>query len=140
MPADLLAATLAREPGAVTVDAAERAIASLERDGALHAARGLDHGRHWTTDAALARESESIALMRAGQGAEKTLMRRWIAETKLHRGRLNQGPEGGVQDHPRVEGSGAGRAGLCRNPELGITACPNCDMSWTISLAISRLE
>ena len=31
--ADLLAATLAREPGAVTVDAAERAIASLEREG-----------------------------------------------------------------------------------------------------------
>ena len=33
--------------------------------------RGLDHGRHWSTDAALARESEAIMLMRAGQGAEK---------------------------------------------------------------------
>ena len=66
--ADLLAATPAREPGAVTVDAAERAIAALEREGGLHAARGLDHDRHWTTDAALARESETIALMRAGQG------------------------------------------------------------------------
>ena len=95
--ADLLAATLAREPGAVTVDAAERAIASLERDGSLHAARGLDHGRHWTTDAALARESETIALMRAGQGAEKTVMRRWVAETKLHRGRLNEGQKEAVK-------------------------------------------
>jgi len=95
--ADLLAATLAREPGAVTVDAAERAIAALQRDGALHAARGLDHGRHWSTDAALARESETIALMRAGQGAEKTVMRRWVAETKLHRGRLNEGQKEAVK-------------------------------------------
>ena len=95
--ADLLAATLAREPGAITVDAAERAIAALERDGALHAARGLDHGRHWSTDAALARESETIALMRAGQGAEKTVMRRWVAETKLHRGRLNEGQKEAVK-------------------------------------------
>ncbi len=95
--ADLLAATLAREPGAVTVDAAERAIAGLERDGSLHAARGLDHGRHWTTDAAMARESETIALMRAGQGAEKTVMRRWVAETKLHRGRLNEGQKEAVK-------------------------------------------
>ena len=95
--ADLLAATLAREPGAVTVDAAERAIAALERDGSLHAARGLDHGRHWTTDAAMARESETIALMRAGQGAEKTVMRRWVAETKLHRGRLNEGQKEAVK-------------------------------------------
>ena len=95
--ADLLAATLAREPGAVTVDAAERAIAAFEREGGLHAARGLDHGRHWTTDAALARESETIALMRAGQGAEKTVMRRWVAETKLHRGRLNEGQKEAVK-------------------------------------------
>ena len=95
--ADLLAATLAREPGAVTVDAAERAIAALERAGSLHAARGLDHGRHWTTDAAMARESETIALMRAGQGAEKTVMRRWVAETKLHRGRLNEGQKEAVK-------------------------------------------
>ena len=95
--ADLLAATLAREPGAVTVDTAERAIAALERDGALHAARGLDYGRHWSTDAALARESETIALMRAGQGAEKTVMRRWVAETKLHRGRLNEGQKEAVK-------------------------------------------
>ena len=95
--ADLLAATLAREPGAVTVDAAERAIATLERDGGLHAARGLDHGRHWTTDAAMARESETIALMRAGQGAERTIMRGWIAETKLRKGRLNEGQKQAVK-------------------------------------------
>ena len=95
--ADLLAATLAREPGAVTVEAAERAITALERDGSLHAARGLDHGNHWTTDAALARESETIALMRVGQGAEKTVMRRWVTEARLHRGRLNEGQKEAVK-------------------------------------------
>ena len=95
--ADLLATALAREPGAVTVDAAERAIAALERDGGLHAARGLDHGKHWTTDAALARESETIALMRASQGTERIIMRRWIAETKLHRGCLNEGQKEAVK-------------------------------------------
>ena len=95
--ADLLAAVPAREPGAVTVEAAERAIAALERDGGLHAARGLDHGRHWTTDAAMARESETIALMRADQGAERTIMRGWIAETKLRKGRLNEGQKEAVK-------------------------------------------
>ncbi len=94
---DLLAATLARDPGALTVDAAERAIAALERGGSLHAATGLDHGRHWSTDAAMARESETIALMRASQGAEKMVMRRWVAETKLHRGRLNEGQKESVK-------------------------------------------
>ena len=77
--ADLLAATLAREPGAVTVDAAERAIAGLENRGVLHVVTGLDHGRCWSTDAAIARESETVALMRAGQGTEKTIMRRRVA-------------------------------------------------------------
>ena len=94
---DLLAATLGRDPGAVTVAAAEQAIASLERQGGLHAARGLDHGRHWTTDAALARETETLDLMRAGQGAEKAIMRGWVAETKLHRGRLNEGQKAAVK-------------------------------------------
>ena len=94
---DLLAAVLAREPGAVTVEAAERAVSDLEREGGLHAARGLDHGRHWTTDAAMGRESEAIALMHAGQGSGKAIMRRWIAETKLHGGRLNEGQKEAVK-------------------------------------------
>ena len=94
---DLLAAALAREPGAVTAEAAERVIAGLEREGGLHAAKGLESGKHWTTDAAMARESEAIALMRAGQGVGKTIMRGWIAETKLHGGRLNKGQKEAVK-------------------------------------------
>ena len=89
--ADLLAATLGCDPGAVSVDAAERAIGAMARDGRLHNAKGLDHGRNWTTDATVARESETIALMRAGQDASKTVMRRWVVETRLHRGRLTEG-------------------------------------------------
>ena len=94
---DLLAAALSREPGAVTIKAAERGVAELERRGGLHAAKGLDRGRCWTTDAALARESETLALMRAGQGAGKTIMRRWVAETRLHRGRLTEGQKEAVK-------------------------------------------
>ena len=48
-------------------------------------------------DAAMARESEAIALMRAGQGAGKTIMRGWIAETRLHGGRLNEGQKEAVK-------------------------------------------
>ena len=94
---DLLAAALGREPGKVTVEAAERAVSALKEGGGLHAARGLGHGKHWTTDAALARESETIALMRAGRGSGKAIMRGWIATTKLHRGRLNEGQKEAVR-------------------------------------------
>ena len=51
----LLAATLGRDPGAVTVEEAEQAVHGMQRDGRLHAAMGLKHGKHWATDAALAR-------------------------------------------------------------------------------------
>ena len=95
--ADLLATALSRDPGAVTIEAAERAVAELERQGGLHAATGLDHGRCWTTDVAIARESETIALMRAGQGVGKTVMKRWVVETKLHRGRLTEGQKEAVK-------------------------------------------
>ena len=94
---DLLAAALGRDPGAVSVAAAERAIAALGHEGSLHAVRGLDHGRHWTTNAALGRESETIALMQAGQGVEKAIMRGWITETKLRNGRLNEGQKAAVK-------------------------------------------
>ena len=118
---ELLAATLGRDPGAISVARAERAIAALKQEGSLHAARGLDHGRHWTTDAALGRESETIALMRAGQGVEKAIMRGWITETKLHRGRLNEGQKAAVKAilaaKDRVIGV-QGYAGTCKTTIL----------------------
>ena len=93
----LLAATLGQNPGAVTVEAAETAIGEMQRNGRLHAATGLGHGKYWTTDAALAKESETIALMQTGQGKSKPVMKRWVAETKLHRGRLNEGQKEAVK-------------------------------------------
>ena len=47
----------------------------LERGWKRQAKRGIDHGKHWSTDEALAREFETIALRRVGQRAEKTVMR-----------------------------------------------------------------
>ena len=95
--ASLLAATLGQDPGAVSVESAEQAIGAMQRNGHLHEATGLGHGKHWTTDAALAKESETIALMQGGQGKSKPVMKRWVAETKLHRGRLNEGQKEAVK-------------------------------------------
>ena len=105
---DLLTAVLARDPGPVTVEAAEKAIADLAGDGTLHRAgmglpRARGHAVGWTTDAALARESETIALMRARQGKGPRMMRRWVATTRLHRGRLNEGQKEAVRQIPAAE-------------------------------------
>ena len=94
---DLLAATIARQPGAVAIGDAERAIAGLERDGALHAANLPVPGESYTTDRALADERETISLIERGQGAVRPVMRRWIATPLLHRGRLNTGQREAVK-------------------------------------------
>ena len=62
--ADLLAAALSQEPGSATVREAEWAVEALERDGKLHGAMGPEYGRHWATEAAVAREWETVGLMR----------------------------------------------------------------------------
>ena len=95
--ADALAAALAWRPGAVSVEAAERALGDLERGGRLHTAPGL-HGRDdLTTDRALADERETIGLMRGGQGRGRTVMRSWIAQAYLHKGALTQGQREAVK-------------------------------------------
>ena len=95
--ADLLAATLGLDPGAVSIKAVEKTVERMEARGDLHAATEANHGRHWATDAVIAREAETIALMRAGQGTGKIVMKRWVVETKLHRGRLNEGQKEAVK-------------------------------------------
>ena len=95
--ADLLAAALSQEPGSATVREAESAIEVLERDGKLHEAIGPEHGRHWATEAAVAREWETVERMREGKDAGERLMRRWVATAKLHRGRLNEGQKEAVK-------------------------------------------
>ncbi len=95
--ADLLAATLSHEPGSATVQEAEWAVEVLERDGKLHGAIGPEHSRHWATEAAVAREWETMERMREGKNAGERLMRRWVATAKLHRGRLNEGQKEAVK-------------------------------------------
>ncbi len=95
--ADLLAAALSQEPGSATVREAEWAIEVLERDGKLHGAIGPEHGKHWATEAAVARELETVERMREGKDAGERLMRGWVATAKLHRGRLNAGQKEAVK-------------------------------------------
>ena len=63
---DLLAAVLARDPGAVTVDAAEKAIAELANNGTLHrAGMGLPRENHAPVD-----RHDTVAPRPAQRGAE----------------------------------------------------------------------
>ena len=112
---DLLTATLAWNPGKVSIEEAEAAVGLMEKEGTLHAARTPVLGDALTTDKALIDETETIALMERGQSRSKPVMRKWIASPLLHNGRLTQGPEGGGDHDPVLEGPGRWRAGLCRH-------------------------
>ena len=93
---DLLAAALAWNPGAISIDAAEKAVGRLEQAGALHATRAEILGDSLTTDKALADEKEVIALMERGRGASKPVMRSWMVGPRLHNGRLTVGQKEAV--------------------------------------------
>ena len=94
---DLLAATLAWRPGAVTIDGARQAIARLEKTGALHAADLPVPGRSFTTDKALADEKETIALMHAGRGRGAAAMRGRTVDKALRNGPLTAGQKDAVK-------------------------------------------
>ena len=106
--ADLLAATLAWNPGAVSVEAAERAVEDLTREGRLHAAPALESGDGMTTDKAVADERETIGLMRDGRDRGRVPMRSWMVSAHLHKGPLTQGQKDAVKlilsDKDRVVG------------------------------------
>ena len=93
---DLMAATLAWKPGAVSVDAADEAIDAACRDGRLHAAPAFCGGEGMTTDTALADERETIGLMRIGQDRGEVLMRRRKVQQHLHKGPLTDGQKQAV--------------------------------------------
>ncbi len=80
--ADLLAAALAWQPGAVSVEAAEKALGDLEGQGRLHAAPALHTGDGMTTDKALVDERETIGLMRDGQDRGRAAMRSWMVRAR----------------------------------------------------------
>ena len=50
-----------------------------------------------TTDKAIANETETISLMRGGQGRSRPVMRSWIVGPLLHRGRLTFGQKAAVK-------------------------------------------
>ena len=88
---DLLAAALAFSPGAPSIEAIERAVGDLKRDGRLHDAPALEGGNGLTTDKAVAQERETVGLMRAGEGRAR---RRCAAGSSIDisaRGRLRPG-------------------------------------------------
>ncbi|MDE0458905.1 MAG: relaxase domain-containing protein [Chromatiales bacterium] len=99
---DLMAATLAWKPGAVSVEAAGNAIDAACRDGRLHAVPahrgGPLHlgGEGMTTDTALADERETIGLMRTGQDRGQILMRLRKVQQHLHKGPLTDGQKQAV--------------------------------------------
>ena len=93
----LLAAALAFSPGAASVHAIERVVDELKREGRLHDAPALEGGNGLTTDKAVARERETIELMRAGDGRGKAPMRGWMVERHLRKGPLTAGQREAVK-------------------------------------------
>ncbi len=93
----LLAAALARDPGAVSVEAAERAVEDLRKEGRLHAAPALEGGDGMTTDKAVADERETIALMHGGENRGRAPMRSWMVQAHLHKGPLTAGQKDAVK-------------------------------------------
>ena len=94
---DLLAAALAHGPGAAAIGAVERVVEGLTREGRVHDAPALKGGGGLTTDVAVARERETIALMRAGAGRGKAAMCGWMVERYLRKGPLTDGQKRAVK-------------------------------------------
>ena len=94
---DLLAAALSCRTGAVTIAEAEREVAALERAGTLLAARLPGAEDLLTTDRAVADETETVALMRAGQARSTAPMRARAVDKALRGGRLTDGQKAAVK-------------------------------------------
>ena len=94
---DLLAATLASDPGGVEVAAVERELAARETAGTLHPARLPGAEGLLTTDRAVADEKETLGLMQAGQGRGATPMRARTVDKALRNGPLTHGQKAAVK-------------------------------------------
>ena len=95
--ADLFAAVLAHAPGAVSMEEAERAVAALERDGALHAVNMPGAEDSLATDRTVGEERETVAQMRLGEGQGRALMRGWEVQEHLNKGPLTTGQKDAVK-------------------------------------------
>ncbi len=95
--ADLYAAALAHAPGAVAIGEAEREIAALEKAGTLHAVDIPGAEASLATERTVAEERETVALMQAGEGRGRAVMRGWQAQAHLSRGPLTAGQKDAVK-------------------------------------------
>ena len=94
---DLFSAALAYSPGAATVEAIERTIEGLKREGRLHDAPALAGGDGLATDKTVAEERETVGLMRDGAGRGKAAMRGWMVDAHLRKGPLTSGQKQAVR-------------------------------------------
>ena len=94
---DLLAATLAFDPGKVGIESVEREIGVREAAGTLHPARLPGADGLLTTDRAIADEKETLSLMQAGQGRGATPMRARAVDKALRGGPLSHGQKEAVR-------------------------------------------
>ena len=95
--ADLLAATLAHAPGAVSIAEAEREVAALEKAGTLHAFDLPGAEDSLATAKTVAEERETVASMRTGQGRGSAPMRGWQVQGHLNKGPLTAGQKDAVK-------------------------------------------
>ena len=95
--ADLLAAALAHAPGTVSVEEAEREIADLERERALHSIDLPGAEDSLATDRTVGEERQTVALMRKGAGRGRSPMRGWEVQEHLHKGPLTAGQKDAVK-------------------------------------------
>ena len=95
--ADLLAAALAFAPGTVTIAAAEREVAALEKAGTLHGVNVPGAEDSLATAKTVAEERETVSSMRAGQGRGKAPMRGWQVQGHLNKGPLTAGQKDAVK-------------------------------------------
>ena len=94
---DLYAAALAFAPGAVAIGDAEREVAALEKEGALHAVDIPGAEDSLATERSAGEERETVAAMRAGERRGKAPMRSWQAAGYLSRGPLTAGQKEAVK-------------------------------------------
>ena len=94
---DLIAAAMAYSPGAVSIEAVEREVAHLKREGRLHEAPGLAGGDGLATDKTLIQERETISLMRQGENRGRCPMRGWMVDRHLRKGPLTAGQKAAVK-------------------------------------------
>ena len=95
--ADLLAATLARAPGALTVAEAEREVAALEQAGTLHPVSLPGAEDALAADRTVGEERETIALLAEGRDKGRAPMRGWMVQGYLNKGPLTNGQKDAVK-------------------------------------------